>query len=139
MSGVPNAPINIKVDGMTNPTQIFSITPDFSAYHTDPNSDPAIYYEIEVNSNNTFSGTVMWDTDRQSMTSTPSGQYSPDITYAGTALTGTSEITYYWRIRFYESLTDVSEWSEVGSFVDFVQTTNYIQMGGVGLEGIKIN
>ena len=139
MSGPPNAPSNLKTDNMTNPTQILSTTPDFKAYHIDPNGDSATYYEIEVNTQSDFLGTSMWDTGQVSMTSTPSGQYSPNITYAGTTLTGESSTTYYWRIRFWDTISTPSEWSSTGSFVDFVQEEQYIQMEGVGLERIKIN
>ncbi len=139
MSGPPNTPTNLNVDGMTNPSFIHSTTPKFSAYHTDSNGDSAIYYEIEVNSDSSFTETVMWDTGKTSMTSTTSGQYSPQITYSGIALTGTSNLTYHWRIRFWDTDDNVSEWSDVGSFVDFLQTEQFIQMNGVGLEGIKIN
>jgi hypothetical protein len=139
MSGAPSAPSNVKTDNMTNPTQILSTKPDFTAYHYDSNGDSAIYYEVEVNSNSSFSGTVMWDSNKVSMTSTPSGQYSPDIVYAGTTLTGDSSITYYWRIRFWDTDDYVSDWSTTASFVDFVQEEQYIQMEGVGLERIKIN
>ncbi|HNW23537.1 MAG TPA: DUF2341 domain-containing protein [Candidatus Dojkabacteria bacterium] len=139
MSGPPTAPGNLKTDNMTNPTQILSTTPDFKAFHTDPNGDSAIYYEIDVNSQSDFLGTSMWSTGKTAMTSTPSGQYSPNITYAGTALTGESSTTYYWRIRFWDSISDVSEWSSTASFVDYIQDEQYIQMEGVGLERIKIN
>ena len=129
----------MKVDGFTNPTQISSTTPDFSAYHLDSNGDSATYYEIEVNTTSNFGGTSMWDTNKASMTSTPSGQYSPDITYAGTTLTGESSITYYWRIRFWDSDDNVSDWSSTATFVDYVVPYDYFQMNGVGLEGIQFN
>ena len=139
MSGNPLPPTYLKTDGMENPTWILSTTPKFSALHTDPNSDSANYYEIEINSNSSFTGTVMWDTGKVSMTSTSSGQRSPDITYAGTALTGSSGTTYYWRIRFWDTDGNVSDWSQTATFKDLVQTEEYIQMEKLKLEGIKIN
>jgi len=139
MSGNPFSPTYLKTDGMENPTWILSTTPKFSALHTDPNSDSANYYEIEINSNSSFTGTVMWDTGKVSMTSTPSGSRSPEITYAGTALTGSSGTTYYWRIRFWDTDGNVSEWSDTATFKDFIQTEEYIQIEKLKLEGIKIN
>ena len=139
MSGPPSAPSSPKVDGSTNPTQIFSTTPEFTALHSDPNGDNAVYYEIEVNSNSSFTGTVIWDTNKTAMTSTATDQYMPDVTYAGTALTGDSNITYYWRIRFWDSDDNVSDWSTTATFTDFVQEEQYIQMEGVLLERLKIN
>jgi hypothetical protein len=139
MSGNPFSPTYLKTDGMENPTWILSTTPKFSALHTDPNSDSANYYEIEINSNSSFTGAVMWDTGKVSMTSTSSGSRSPEITYAGTALTGTSGTTYYWRIRFWDTDGNVSNWSDTATFKDFIQTEEYIQMEKLKLEGIKIN
>lgn len=139
MSGTPVAPSNLKVDGESNPTSILSLNPEFSALHSDSEGDSAIYYEIEVNTNSNFSGTVMWDSNKTSMTTTPSGQYSPDIAYAGTALTGTSSTVYYWRIRFWDSNDNVTDWSTYGTFTDFLENEQYIQMGGILLERIRIN
>jgi len=139
MSGKPFAPAYLKTDGMEDPTWILSTTPKFSAQHTDPNNDSAAYYEIEVNSNSSFTGTVMWDSNKTSMTSTLSGSRSPDITYAGTALTGSSGTTYYWRIRFWDSDNNVSDWSSTATFKDLTQTEYYIQIEKLKLEGIKIN
>ncbi|HPP18631.1 MAG TPA: DUF2341 domain-containing protein [Candidatus Dojkabacteria bacterium] len=139
MSGNPFSPTYLKTDGMENPTWILSTTPKFSALHTDPNSDSANYYEIEVNSNSSFTGTVMWDTGKVSMTSISSGSRSPEVTYAGTALTGSSGTTYYWRIRFWDTDGNVSNWSDTATFKDFIQTEEYIQMEKLKLEGIKIN
>ncbi len=136
MDGNPFAPSNLTTDNMTNPSFIASIYPKFSALHTDPNTDSANYYEIDVNSNNLFTGTVMWASGKSSMTSTTSGNRCPDITYAGTALTGSSGTTYYWRIRFWDTDSNVSEWSTTGSFVDSMnhQYFNGLQMSGIRLD-----
>ncbi|MFA5623041.1 MAG: DUF2341 domain-containing protein [Candidatus Dojkabacteria bacterium] len=136
MSSPPNAPVELTVDGYLTPTyQIFSLYPSFRAKHTDINTDSAVFYEIEVNSNSVFTGTVMWDTGKQSMTSTPNNSVCPNITYAGTMLSNSSN-TYFWRIRFWDTDDTVSPWSAVGSFVDHL--TN-IQLEGLGLEGLGIN
>jgi hypothetical protein len=135
MSGAPNAPTNLTVDGTTNPDVLSSSTPTFSALHTDPNSDNAIYYEIEVNSNSSFTGTVMWDTGKTSMTSTANNTRSPEITYAGSALTGSNNI-YYWRIRFWDTDDLVSSWSTTATFAD---TRTHMYLEGIKVGGIKFD
>lgn len=136
MSGSPNVPTDLSVDGDPTPTAfIASAIPKFQARHSDPNGDSAIYYEIEVNSNSSFTGTVKWDSGKQSMTSTSSGNLSPELSYAGTALSSNGT-TYYWRIRFWDTDDNVSDWSATASFVDQFQ---YFRFEGLKLEGLKIN
>ncbi len=139
MSGTPVVPSNLKVDGKSNPASILSLTPEFSAQHNDLENDSAIYYEIEVNTLSDFTGTVMWDSNKTSMTATPNGQYCQDIVYAGTPLTGTSGTIYYWRIRFWDSNDNVTDWSTYATFTDYIENEQYIQMDGVLLEKVKIN
>ncbi len=114
MDGGPFAPTALLTDGMTNPTRIFSMTPSFSAIYTDPNGDDADIYQIQVNTNNTFTGTVMWDSGQQA-TSTPDGQRSEEITYAGTPLTN-QNTTYYWRIKFWDLEDYEGPWSATAQF-----------------------
>ena len=139
MPGAPNAPTNQTVDGISNPVEILSTTPTFAATHTDNNGDSATHYEVEVNSNSLFTGTVMWDTGQQIMTSTPNNQTIPGIVYAGTALTGTSSTIYYWRVRLWDSDGNVGTWSTIGSFVDYIETNEWVRMEGLKLEGLSIN
>ncbi len=111
----PTAPTSLQTESLTNPTGILDLTPEFSAIHNDPDSDAADYYEIEVNTASDFNGTVMWDSGQQSMTETANGARSPEISYAGTALTY-SGTTYYWRIRFWDTPGAVSPWSSTQTF-----------------------
>ncbi len=134
MSGPPSTPTNAKVEGKLSPTQIIVSQPKFSAMHIDNNGDNATYYEIEVNTNSSFSGTVMWDTGKLSMTSTPTNSYSPEFTYIGSTLTMGN--TYYWRIRFWDTDGNVSPWSDTSSFL-FTYAHTYFE--GVKLEGIKVH
>lgn len=106
----PTAPYTL---GQTNPTEITS-TPTFSAIHNDPDGDAAIYYQIQVNTNNTFTGTAMWDSGVTSMATTIDTVRSPNISYAGTALTWGS--TYYWRIRFKDNKQALGAWSTTQQF-----------------------
>jgi len=114
-SANPGAPTDPYAEGLTNPTKIIDLTPELSAIHNDPNADSAVYYEIEVNTANDFTGTVMWDSGQQNMTTTTNGNRSPQISYAGTALTFNGN-TYYWRIRFWDTFGLVSSWSETQNF-----------------------
>ena len=111
----PSAPGTPYTEGSTNPTGITDLTPEFSAIHSDPNSDAAVYYEIEVNTASNFAGTVMWDTGQAAMSSLASGARSTDVSYAGTSLSYNGS-TYYWRIRFWDNKGAVSNWSTTQSF-----------------------
>ena len=111
----PSAPTTPYTEGATNPTGIVDLTPEFSGIHNDANADAATYYQINVNTASDFSGTSMWDSGTVSMTSTADAARSPDISYAGTALSygGT---TYYWRVRFTDTKGAVGAWSTAASF-----------------------
>lgn len=130
----PSAPTNSTVDGLSSPATISSSQPKFQALHTDINSDSAIYYEIEVNSNSSFAGTVMWDTGQQAISPVQSGTLIPEITYGGTALVLNS--TYYWRIRVWDNNPTPSNWSTTQSFT-FIEIKTLIE--GMGLEGINFD
>ena len=135
LSGPPYTPTGLLVDGRTNPTLLDSLTPRFSALYSDINTDSASAYEIEVNSNSIFSGTVMWDTGKTS-TSINSGNRSPDYIYAGTPLTGASGTTYYWRIRFWDSDNMMSLWSTTATFVD---DRTHLYLDGLRIDGLQID
>ncbi|MEI8233010.1 MAG: hypothetical protein WCG44_04720, partial [bacterium] len=113
----PSAPTLPYAEGSANPTGVADTTPEFSAVHNDADSDAANKYEIEVNANNTFTGTIMWDSNQTAMASLANGVRSTDVSYAGSAIPldglGT---TYYWRIRFTDVNSAVGAWSSVASF-----------------------
>lgn len=111
----PSAPTTPYTEGTTNPTGIVDLTPEFSAIHSDSNSDPAVYYEIEVNTASDFTGTIMWDTGQTAMSSLASGDRSTDVSYAGTTLSYNGT-TYYWRIRFTDNKGAVGSWSATQTF-----------------------
>lgn len=134
MRGVPTTPTDLLCDGNTNPNGISTLTPTFSAIHHDPNGSAATYYQIEVNSNSSFTGTVMWNTGQLS-TSVNDNTRSSNYTYAGTALTGTSGTTYYWRIRFWDSF-GAGAYSSTNTFVDNLQR---ISLKGISLKGLSID
>lgn len=134
MNGAPTQPTGLLVDGQTNPQLIDSATPTFSAIHHDPNADSASAYEIEVNTNDSFTGTVMWDTEKISTTVADNSR-SPNYTYAGTELTRTSGIIYYWRIRFWDTDDQVGAWSATANFKDL---SVRIGLSGLQMRGLQI-
>ena len=120
LSSPPSAPSDPKTENLTNPNGILDTTPEFSAVHNDLSNHSANYYQIEVNTSSDFTGTVMWDSGQQSMTTTSNGARSPDISYAGNVLTLDGTI-YYWRIRFWNVFGLVSPWSDVQNFTMNIQ------------------
>ncbi len=122
----PNAPTSPWTEGATNPTGVGDTTPEFSAVFSDPDaSDAGSYYQIQVNTNSSFTGTVMWDSTQTSLSPTvPNGSRSQDISYAGSTLAiGT---TYYWRIKFWDNSNKgilESSWSATAQFTTNAQPT----------------
>ena len=131
----PSAPTNLLVEGNVNPISLLSLTPPFSAIYIDLNGDNASNYEIEVNTNSSFTGTVMWDTGK-TLTTVYNGNRSPDYTYNGVALTGSSNITYYWRIRFWDTDDNIGEWSATATFKD---SLTHFFLNGIQINGIQID
>lgn len=111
---VPTAPTDLRVNGIAGLPVITTTTPYFSAIFND-DGNSGIYYQIQVNTNNTFTGTSMWDSGQTSMTTTAPGIRSPNITYNGTALT-LNGASYYWRIRFWDESGSASPYSAVAQF-----------------------
>ena len=113
-TGAPTAPTTPWAQGSANPTNVPTLTPTFSAIHNDPDADAAVFYQVQVNTANDFSGTTMWDSGQTSMSSTANGARSPNATYAGLSLSWAS--TYYWRIRFTDNKAAVGAWSATQNF-----------------------
>ena len=114
-NATPTAPTNLLTEGQTNPTYITDTTPEFSAIYNDPDiNDTSNYYQIQVNTTSTFDGINMWDSGKLLMTSTIQGNRSPDISYNGNSLN--DNITYYWRIKFWDAFGAGSPWSSTANF-----------------------
>lgn len=128
----PTAPTSLLVNGVADNPRVNDADPAFSAIFNDPNQyDFSNYYEIEVNTNETFTGTVMWDSGQQFMSTTTQGARSPNITYNGSTI-NLEGVTYYWRIRFWDAANAVSPWATgtfktAGSYATFQD----IQLGGL--------
>lgn len=133
MSGAPTA-TNLLTNSESNPIELSSVPPYFSALYTDPNGDNATAYEIQVNSNSLFTGTTMWDSGKVS-TTISSGAQSSGYQYNGTAFSNSGN-TYYWRIKFWDVDDNAGNWSSSAQFIDTFKST---LLEGLGLNGIKIN
>lgn len=111
----PSAPSSLLAEGLLDPVGVTDTTPEFSAVYGDGVGDTGRYYQIQVNSNSLFTGTTLWDSGQTLMSPLAIGSRTSDISYAGTGLT-LNGITYYWRIRFWDSVGGVSDWSPTANF-----------------------
>jgi len=114
----PNAPTDLLCEGATDPQKVTDFTSEFSAVHTDNDGDNALYYQIQVSTDNTFVTVSHWDSG-QTLFASPveNNTRCPDITYGGSVLD--RGVTYYWRIRFYDnagSKYTAPPWSAVANF-----------------------
>jgi len=130
----PFPPSSLLVDGQTNPSILLSPTPAFTAIYSDVNEHNAIYYQIQVNSNNSFNGNVIWDSGKQS-TLVSNGTRSPDYIYNGIQLIGSGN-TYYWRIRFWDYDNQIGDWSDTAYFID---DFNHQYFDGIQMNGIRLD
>ncbi len=134
MQGIPDTPTSLQTNTMVNPPSLTHIPPYFTAIYSDPNMDNAAAYQIQVNSNAFFTGTIMWDSGKTS-TTVASGTRSSLYPYAGIALTN-SNVTLYWRIKFWDTDDSASDWSPTAQFAD---TFASFKLEGLGLNGVKLN
>jgi RHS repeat-associated protein len=110
----PTEPTSLLAEGQTNPTNVPDSTPEFSAIFNDANgADTANYYQIQVATTPDFSS-LKWDSTKTALaSSTPPGMRIADISYSGSGLA--SSTTYYWRIKFWDSVDAASPWSTTTS------------------------
>lgn len=115
----PNIPTSLQTNSQTNPENINTLTPTFSALFSDPDpQDKSSHYRIQVNTSSDFTGTMMWDSGKVAFSNpVDNGSISPEIPYTGTPLSWGTK--YYWRIQFWDNNTtyqQVSPWSETAYF-----------------------
>ncbi len=112
----PTAPTDLTTNTLTNPTGLTNFTPAFRATYNDPNSgDIADFFQIEVNTNSSFTGTTVWDSTKTSMSNVTAGNTAGPFNYAGSALA--QNTTYFWRIKFWDDSGVEGAWStETASF-----------------------
>lgn len=134
MTGIPDVATSLQTNYEVNPIQLTRIPPSFTAIYSDPNSDNASAYQIQVNTNALFTGTIMWDSGKVA-TSITSGARSSPYTYDGTALTN-SHATLYWRIKFWDIDDTTNDWSATAQFED---TATHSYFEGLKLNGLQLN
>lgn len=114
LDGIPSPPTSPECEGATNPQTVYDRTPEFTAIYDDVNtSDVAKYYEIEVDDDVAF-GSPAWDTGKLSMANLAENSRSSEVSYAGDTIVPNT--TYYWRIRFWDSVDGRGEWSATQNF-----------------------
>jgi RHS repeat-associated protein len=109
---VPDAPTNLLVNGFTNPSNVATSSPYFSAIHQNASSTAlATSYQIQIATSSSFANTY-WDSGKTAISSsTPPNGRTPDL-YATTTfpIDGTE---YFWKIKFWDQYEGEGEWSSV--------------------------
>jgi RHS repeat-associated protein len=124
-----SAPSSLQTEGETNPGSVIDPTPEFSAIYNDQdNGDAAFYYRIQIAASTNWTN-LIWDSGKTALaTSTPKGQRTEEIPYAGTALLA-DKTTYYWRIKLWDRIDFEGAWStETASFYyanSYLQNLSY--------------
>ena len=97
-------------EGLIDPLNVSDVTPEFSAIFHDPDiNDYGTHYQIQVASSSTFTN-IIWDSTKVALSSsTAQGQRINDVSYGGTLLS--SNILYYWRIKFWDNGNAEGIWS----------------------------
>lgn len=111
---VPSAPTLLEVNRATNPTDVHTPKPQFTAIFQSASSTAlAASYEIQV----MFGSYVYWDSGRQAYTkATPVGVRTKHVLFD--SLISRDGATYTWRIKFWDQYGNEGEWStENASFI----------------------
>ena len=107
----PSAPTNLLTGGLTNPSNIATTSPYFSAIHVNASTTAlATSYQVQISATTSFASSLYWDSGKKTLSSsTPQGQRMPNVFSTTTfAVDGT---TYYWRIKFWDQMSTSGEWS----------------------------
>lgn len=122
----PTAPTNLQVESLTNPSNISTSSPRFSAIHANASTTAlATSYEIQVSTSASSWSSLYWDSGMQTLSSsTPSGQRSPQI--FSTTTFPTDGKTYYWRIKFWDQTGQEGAWSTTGDYFVMQITGDYM-------------
>lgn len=115
---VPTMPHSLLTEGLSDPSSITNSAPNFTAICEDPNVGTLTKFQIQVSTDPNFTSTI-WDSGGSGTTlSSPcaTGTRSVNMPFGGTTLVQNGTI-YYWRVRFTNTLGQVSPWStEIASF-----------------------
>ena len=116
VSSSPSTPNNLWANSQTNPGNIATSNPQFSAVVTNSSSTLiATDYQIQITTSSSTWASPLWDSGKKTLaSSTPPGMRTPDI-YATTTSITLNGTKYYWRIRFWDS-GGPGNWSTTGDF-----------------------
>lgn len=108
----PGPPSDLLCNGETNPSDI--VPEYFSAVCNE--QSVASYYRIQVNKVSDFSGRMVWDSGKATL-STPVDpeERCENIDYNGQTLS-LNRIMYYWRIKFWNAADEEGDFSSVSNF-----------------------
>jgi len=139
----PTAPTDLEVEGSPGPVTIDTLTPEFTFVFNDPDSgDLGKYYQIEVNDDEFFGGTVMWNSGQYEFPSYPvEGTECDPIEYNhnSTGLPLAEGTTYYWRVKCWDDypldgpLSVTSEFT-TGTVIPYAPSQIRINGEGTGAE-----
>ncbi len=118
--------------GTTNPSNVATTTPSFSALYRDDNSgDIANFARVQVASSSDFASKIYWDSQKTSATNTTAGSRTKDIKFNNFGASATTTlslndgaVTYYWRIKLWDDDGAEGAWStETATFTLFDNLT----------------
>ncbi|MEK7867415.1 MAG: DUF4082 domain-containing protein [Planctomycetota bacterium] len=114
-SSPPAAPTGLLAEGATNPINVLDSRPEFRATHSDPDTDSANAYWIQVSTDSMFATVSHWDSNWQALAPVlANGAQSPDLIYGGSFMTWA--VQYFWRIRFRDVNAVAGTWSAAANF-----------------------
>ena len=116
--------------GSTNPSNVSSTSPYFSAIANDSDAtENLVNARIQVGTDSTFASNVYWDSQQTTIATTTKGNRISNIqfnNFGGAATTTLSlndgDVTYYWRIKLWDDSgggTAEGAWSSVSSTASF--------------------
>jgi len=108
----PNAPIDLKCDGMINPTNILNFKPEFSWTFSDPdlNDTQSAYRLIVASITSDIDNNIgnVWDTDIVVSSASFTKYIGPNLKIS---------VTYYWKVQTWDNLSSSSPYSTTALFI----------------------
>jgi|GEM_PF-6326463 len=114
-SSPPAAPTNLLAEQASNPINVLDSRPEFSARHSDPDTDSANAFWIQVSTDSTFATVTHWDSNWVALAPVlANNTQSADQNYGGSFMTWS--LQYFWRIRFRDVNGVTGNWSSTANF-----------------------
>lgn len=113
--------------GSTNPSNVSSTSPYFSAIANDSDaSENLVKARVQVGTDSAFSSNVYWDSQQTTIATTTAGNRISNIQFNSFGATATTtlslndgDVTYYWRIKLWDDSSAEGAWSSVSSTASF--------------------